>query len=73
MHIMYIYAYIYTFIHIDASIGKTINKNKTMHICTVFKDKVQYCCGSGSTNELFSLCFLLWQEANEVVLNMLLW
>ena len=25
---------------------------------------VQYCCGSGSTNNLFCKCFILWQEAN---------
>ena len=35
---------------------------------------VQYCCGSDSTNKLFCnylqiLCFLLQQEANEVILN----
>ena len=30
---------------------------------------VQYCCGSGSTNNLFRKCFLLLQEANEVILN----
>ena len=30
---------------------------------------VQYCCDSGSTNKLFCLCFLLWQEANELILN----
>ena len=29
---------------------------------------VQYCCGSGSTNKLFCRCFLLLQEANEVIL-----
>ena len=29
---------------------------------------VQYCCGSGSTNKLFYKCFLLRQEANEVIL-----
>ena len=29
---------------------------------------VQYCCGSGSTNKLLCRCFLLRQEANEVVL-----
>ena len=29
---------------------------------------VQYCCGSGSTNKLFCKCFLLRQEANEVIL-----
>ena len=34
---------------------------------------VQYCCGSGSTNKLFRMCFLLWQEANEVILNVLLY
>ena len=28
---------------------------------------VQYCCGSGSTNKLFSRCFLLKQEVNEVI------
>ena len=30
---------------------------------------VQYCCGSGSTNRLFYMCFFLLQEANEVILN----
>ena len=30
---------------------------------------VQYCCGSGSTNKLFCMCFLVWQEAIEVTLN----
>ena len=30
---------------------------------------VQYCCGSGSINKLFCMCFLLLQEANEVILN----
>ena len=30
---------------------------------------VQYYCDSGSTNKLFWKCFLLWQEANEVILN----
>ena len=30
---------------------------------------VQYCCGSGSTNKLFCICFLLYQEANEEILN----
>ena len=30
---------------------------------------VQYYCGSGSTNKLFSRCFLLLQEANEVILS----
>ena len=30
---------------------------------------VQYCCGSGSTNNLFCMCFLLLQKANEVILN----
>ena len=30
---------------------------------------VQYCCGSGSTNKLFCKCFLLLQEANELILN----
>ena len=31
--------------------------------------KVQYCCDSGSTNKPFCKCFLLSQEANEVILN----
>ena len=31
---------------------------------------VHRCCGSGSTNKLFCKCFLLLQEANEVILNM---
>ena len=30
---------------------------------------VQYCCDSGSTNKLICECFLLGQEANEVILN----
>ena len=30
---------------------------------------VQYCCGSGSRNKLICRCFLLLQEANEVILN----
>ena len=30
-----------------------------------------YCCGI--TNKLFFMCFLLWQEANEVILNMRLY
>ena len=30
---------------------------------------VQYCCSSGSTNKLLCKCFLLLQEANEVILN----
>ena len=34
---------------------------------------VQYCCGSGSTNKLFCKCFLLLQEANEVILNVWLY
>ena len=34
---------------------------------------VQYCCGSGSTNELFCKCFLLFQEANKVILNVWLY
>ena len=34
---------------------------------------VQYCCDSGSTNKLFCMCFLLWQEANEVILNVWLY
>ena len=34
---------------------------------------VQHCCGSCSTNKLFCMCFLLWQEANEVILNMWLY
>ena len=34
---------------------------------------VQYCCGSGSTNKLFCMCFLLWQEAKEVILNVWLY
>ena len=29
---------------------------------------VQYCCGSGSTNKLFSRCSLSWQDVNEVIL-----
>ena len=29
---------------------------------------VQYCGDSGSTNKLFCKCFLLCQEANEVIL-----
>ena len=29
---------------------------------------VEYCWGSGSTKKLFSKCFLLLQEANEVTL-----
>ena len=33
---------------------------------------VQYCCGSGSTNKLFCKCFLLLQEANEVILNVII-
>ena len=36
---------------------------------THFHMMVQYCCDSGSTNKLFCKCFLLWQEANEVILN----
>ena len=32
---------------------------------------VQYCCGSGSTNKLFCKCFLLWQEASEVILSLI--
>ena len=34
---------------------------------------VQYFCDSGSTNKLFCKCFLLWQEANEVILDVLLY
>ena len=34
---------------------------------------VLYCCGSGSTNKLFCMCFLLLQEANEVILNVWLY
>ena len=34
---------------------------------------VQYCCGSGITNKLFCKCFLLLQEANEVILNVWLY
>ena len=34
---------------------------------------VQYCCGSGSTNKLIWKCFLLWQEANEVILSVWLY
>ena len=34
---------------------------------------VQYCCDSGSTNKLFCKCFLPWQEANEVILNVWLY
>ena len=30
---------------------------------------VQHCCGSGSTNKLFCMCFLLYQDSNEVILN----
>ena len=30
---------------------------------------MQYCCGSGSTSKLFRKCFLLWQEASDVILN----
>ena len=30
---------------------------------------VQYCCGSVGTNKLICKCFLHWQEANEVILN----
>ena len=30
---------------------------------------VQHCSESGSTNKLFCRCFLLWQEDNEVILN----
>ena len=33
---------------------------------------VQHCCDSSSTNKLFCRCFLLWQEANEVILNVCL-
>ena len=33
---------------------------------------VQYCCGSGCTNELFCMCFFE-QEANEVILNVWLY
>ena len=32
---------------------------------------VQYCCGSGNTKRLFCKCFLLSQEANEVILNVI--
>ena len=34
---------------------------------------VQYCCDSGSTNKLFSMCFLPWQEANKAILNVWLY
>ena len=34
---------------------------------------VQYSCGSGSTNKLFCMCFLLRQEANEVILDVWLY
>ena len=34
---------------------------------------VQYCCGSGTTNKLFCMCFLLWHEANEVILSIWLY
>ena len=30
---------------------------------------VQYYCDSGSTNKLFYMCFILRQEANEVILD----
>ena len=30
---------------------------------------VWYCCGSGSTNKLFCRCFIIYQEASEVILN----
>ena len=30
---------------------------------------VQYCCDSGSTLNMSCMCFLLCQEASEVVLN----
>ena len=33
---------------------------------------VQYCCGSGNTNKLFCRCFLLCQEANKAILDVLL-
>ena len=33
---------------------------------------VQYCCGSSSTNNLFCKCFLLLQEANEVILSVVI-
>ena len=33
----------------------------------------QYCCGSGSTNKQFFMCFLHRQEANEVILNVWLY
>ena len=33
---------------------------------------VQYCSGSGSTNKLFIMCFLLCQEAIEVIINVLM-
>ena len=32
----------------------------------------QYCCGSGSTNKLFCVCFLHSQKANEVILNVII-
>ena len=34
---------------------------------------MQNCCGSGSTNKIFCKCFLLLQEANEVILNVWLY
>ena len=34
---------------------------------------VQYCCDSGSTNNLFCKCFLHWQKTNKVILNMWLY
>ena len=34
---------------------------------------VQYCWGSGSANNLFCRCFLLWQEANGVILDVWLY
>ena len=30
---------------------------------------VQYCCSSGSTDELFCMCFMPQQETNETILN----
>ena len=34
---------------------------------------VKYFCDSGSSNKLFCKCFLLCQEANEVILNVWLY
>ena len=41
----------------------------TLYVACQQHMMVQYCCGSGSTDKIFCRCFLLWQETNEVILD----